>query len=51
VFCEKLNATRIAAAMTWTDRLRDAWACETCRRYRRMTLVVLGLLIITLAIG
>lgn len=38
-------------AMTFTDRLRDAWACETCRRYRRVTFVALGLLVVTLAVG
>jgi hypothetical protein len=32
---------------TFVEQLREAWACETCRRYRRVTLLLLGLLLAT----
>ncbi len=37
--------------MTFAERLRDAWACETCRRYRQATLFGLGLLLVTWLFG
>lgn len=33
--------------MTFAERLGEAWACETCRRYRRIALLLLGLLLAT----
>lgn len=35
--------------MTRIERLREALACETCRRYRNAALVVLALLMIAWA--
>ena len=37
--------------MTFADRLRDAWACQTCRRYRHGVLLVLGALALTWLLG
>ncbi len=33
--------------MTWGEKLKDAWACETCRRYRQGTMLVLAALAVT----
>jgi hypothetical protein len=32
---------------TFVERLREAWTCATCRRYRHATLLLFGLLLAT----
>ena len=37
--------------MTPVERLKDAWACETCRRYRQGVLLMLAALALTWWLG
>jgi len=37
--------------MSLGAKLRDAWACETCRRYRQGAAVVIALLAVTWMLG
>lgn len=37
--------------MTFAERLKDAWACETCRGYRLGVFLLLAALAVTWVLG
>lgn len=42
---------RMGKRMTFAERVKDAWQCETCRRYRQGAVLIAALLALSFWLG